>query len=82
MVLRDPAKWYCRQVLGLALRDEEVEADAEALAQAVRGANVAALFYTHAWFCTGPALPLPQVAQIAHEAGVPTSPYRLSSANV
>jgi L-seryl-tRNA(Ser) seleniumtransferase len=52
-------------------RIREVEADAGAVAQAVRGEDVAAVFCTFAWFCTGKALPLPQVAEIAHAAGLP-----------
>ncbi|MCL4560195.1 MAG: aminotransferase class V-fold PLP-dependent enzyme [Chloroflexi bacterium] len=48
----------------------EVEARPEKLAQAI-GADTAGVYYTSAWFCTGAALPLPQVAEIAHQAGVP-----------
>jgi L-seryl-tRNA(Ser) seleniumtransferase len=50
----------------------EVEANAEALALAMRDEDVAAVFYTSAWFCTGKALPLPQVAAIAARHDVPT----------
>jgi L-seryl-tRNA(Ser) seleniumtransferase len=57
------------RVAGGRLR--QVAPDADALATAARGADVAALFYTFAWFCTGEALPLARVAEIAHEAGVP-----------
>ncbi len=49
----------------------QVEADAEALRVAVRDEGVAAVFFTHAWFCMGPALSLPEVVEIAHAAGVP-----------
>ncbi|MGQ9553512.1 MAG: aminotransferase class V-fold PLP-dependent enzyme, partial [Anaerolineae bacterium] len=48
----------------------QIEADATALAAAL-GTDVAAVYYTFAWFCTGPALPLPQVAEMAHAVGVP-----------
>lgn len=47
----------------------EIDADAEQLRQALTQAP-AAVFYTHAWFCTGPALPLAQVCEVAHAAGV------------
>jgi len=48
----------------------EVNPDAQELQSAITD-NVAAVYYTIAWFCNAPALPLPQVAQIAHKAGVP-----------
>jgi len=57
------------RVAGGVLR--EVEPDAAQLAQAVRADDVAAVFYTYAWFCTGEVLSLAQVAEIAHQAGVP-----------
>jgi len=44
--------------------------DAEGLEAAI-SEDVAAVYYTHAWFCTGDALPLPQLAEIAHRHGVP-----------
>jgi L-seryl-tRNA(Ser) seleniumtransferase len=50
---------------------QEVEADPSQLAEALRGEDVAALFYTCAWFCTGEALPLAQAAEMAHAQGVP-----------
>ncbi len=48
----------------------EVEAEGAQLAQALSG-DVAAVFVTSAWFCAGPALPLPQVAELAGRAEVP-----------
>ncbi len=33
--------------------------------------EVAAVYYTFAWFCAGEALPLSEVAQMAHRVGVP-----------
>jgi L-seryl-tRNA(Ser) seleniumtransferase len=49
----------------------EVPVDADALDRAVSGEGVAAVFYTFAWFLFRPALPLRQVAEIAHRRGVP-----------
>ncbi|NPV07349.1 MAG: aminotransferase class V-fold PLP-dependent enzyme [Anaerolineae bacterium] len=49
----------------------QIDADADQLRQAVRRPDVAGVFYTHAWFCMGPALELAEVAEIAHQAGVP-----------
>lgn len=57
------------RVAGGRLR--EIDPDVGALAKAVRSRDVAGLFYTYAWFCTGEALPLAQAAQIAHAADVP-----------
>ncbi len=48
----------------------EIGADIAELQRAL-GPDVAGVFYTHAWFCTGDALPLAQVAEVAHQAGVP-----------
>ena len=47
-----------------------IEADAGELAAAL-AAGAAAVYYTFAWFCTGPALLLPQVVEMAHKAGLP-----------
>jgi len=44
--------------------------DAKRLEAAI-SEGVAGVYYTHAWFCTRDALPLPQVAEIAHRRGVP-----------
>ncbi|GAC1431871.1 MAG: D-glucosaminate-6-phosphate ammonia lyase [Chloroflexota bacterium] len=50
----------------------EIDADIDALAGALRAAEgVAAVLYTCAWFCTGAALPLSRVVEIAHAAGLP-----------
>jgi L-seryl-tRNA(Ser) seleniumtransferase len=48
----------------------EIDPDAEALAAAI-DEHIAGVYYTFAWFCTEEALSLPQVAEIAHAAGVP-----------
>jgi len=48
----------------------EIGADADELVEAL-DEEVAAVFHTFAWFCTGEGLPLEQVAKIAHRAGVP-----------
>jgi L-seryl-tRNA(Ser) seleniumtransferase len=49
----------------------EIDTDIGELEDAVQNENVAAVFYTFAWFLTGEALPLGQVAEIAHRHGVP-----------
>ncbi len=48
----------------------EVEADADALAAAIND-KTAGIWYVFSWGLTGPALPLPEVAKIARQAGVP-----------
>jgi L-seryl-tRNA(Ser) seleniumtransferase len=48
----------------------EIETCATALAGAL-SEQVAALYYTYAWYNKGEALPLSEAAGIAHEAGVP-----------
>jgi L-seryl-tRNA(Ser) seleniumtransferase len=48
----------------------EIDSDAGELERAL-GDEVAAVFYTHAWFCPREALPLAQVAAAARRAGVP-----------
>src|SRR4051794_7529238 len=48
----------------------EVDADAGELERSLDDA-AAGVYYTVAWFCTREALPLPQVVEIAHRAGVP-----------
>jgi uncharacterized pyridoxal phosphate-dependent enzyme len=49
----------------------EIGADAGELRQVVDEKTVAGVFHTFAWFCVRDALPLEQVAEIAHESGVP-----------
>jgi len=49
----------------------EIGASVSELEQALVGDDVAAVYYTLAWFCVRTALPLAQVAQIAHRRGVP-----------
>lgn len=48
----------------------EIGANADELLRALN-ADVAGVYYTIAWFCPGDALPLAQVAEIAHRAGIP-----------
>ncbi|MHB0874744.1 MAG: aminotransferase class V-fold PLP-dependent enzyme [Anaerolineae bacterium] len=48
----------------------EIDADEGQLQQAL-AQEPAGVFYTHAWFCLGPALPLQRVCELAHAAGVP-----------
>jgi L-seryl-tRNA(Ser) seleniumtransferase len=48
----------------------EILADADELQRNLRG-DVAAVYYTFAYFCAGEPLPLKQTARIAHGAGVP-----------
>jgi D-glucosaminate-6-phosphate ammonia-lyase len=48
----------------------EVDSDAAELERALTD-DVAGIFCTVAWFCPREVLPLPQVAEIAHRAGIP-----------
>jgi uncharacterized pyridoxal phosphate-dependent enzyme len=48
----------------------EIDADPGELERAL-GCLVAGVYATVAWFCTREALPLPQITEIAHRAGVP-----------
>jgi uncharacterized pyridoxal phosphate-dependent enzyme len=48
----------------------EISANVDELQRSLRD-DVAAVYYTFAYFCPGEALPLKQAAQIAHRAGVP-----------
>lgn len=61
---------YDRALLLSGGRFVDVAPDPEALAAAI-DERTAGVYYTFAWFCTQEALPLPQVAEIAHAAGVP-----------
>lgn len=61
---------YDRALLLSGGRLVDVAPDPEALAAAI-DERTAGVYYTFAWFCTQEALPLPQVAEIAHAAGVP-----------
>jgi L-seryl-tRNA(Ser) seleniumtransferase len=49
----------------------EIDADAAQLARALEQEEVAAVFYTSAWFCMNEALPLAQVCEMAHQHKVP-----------
>ena len=49
----------------------EIGADADELEKALGDEAVAGVFYTFAWFCIRQALPLEQVAERAHQHGVP-----------
>jgi L-seryl-tRNA(Ser) seleniumtransferase len=48
----------------------EISASGSELEQALDD-EVAAVYYTFAWFCAGEALPMREAAQVAHRAGVP-----------
>jgi len=48
----------------------EIEADVKHLIEALDD-EIAAVYYTFAWFCTGEALPLSTVTRISHRADVP-----------
>jgi L-seryl-tRNA(Ser) seleniumtransferase len=48
----------------------EISADMDELAEALKD-EIAAVYYTFAWFCGGEVLPLEQVTQVAHGVGVP-----------
>lgn len=50
----------------------EIAADADELGSVLHEGDIAAIYYTLAWFCTGEALPLAKVAGMGHDAGVPT----------
>lgn len=65
---RNPFDQALRLVGG---RFVEIGANASELEQALAGDDVAAVYYTLAWFCVRTALPLDQVAQIAHRHGLP-----------
>ena len=49
----------------------EIDGDAAALERALSDEEIAGVYYTHAWFCTASALPLRQVASLAHSASIP-----------
>lgn len=62
---------FDRALLLAGGRFVEIESDAVELQEALRSEQVAGVYCTHAWFCTGDALPLAQVAYLAHDSGVP-----------
>ena len=49
----------------------EIDDAAEQLEAALSRDDVAATYFTHAWFCRLPALPLSQIVEAAHARGVP-----------
>ena len=61
---------YDRALLLSGGRLADVAPEPDALAGAI-DEHTAGMYYTFAWFCTQPALSLPQVAEIAHGASVP-----------
>ena len=68
-------QWAHRNPFDQALRVAggefvEINADADELVKALND-EVAAVFYTLAWFCTREALPLEQVTAVAHRAEIP-----------
>ena len=61
---------YDQAILLCGARFVEVEPEAEALASAITD-QTAGIFYVLSWGLTGQAIPLPEVARIAHAASVP-----------
>lgn len=61
---------FDRALLLSGARFVEIGPDPDELAAAI-DESTAGVYYTYAWFCTQEALPLPQVAEIAHSAGRP-----------
>lgn len=49
----------------------EISASVSELERALDDDQVAAVYYTYAWFCAGEAVPLGEAARLAHRAGVP-----------
>ncbi|MFQ5631378.1 MAG: aminotransferase class V-fold PLP-dependent enzyme [bacterium] len=48
-----------------------IDADPHALVETLRRDDIAAVYYTFAWFCVGEVLPLTQTAAIAYDFGIP-----------
>ncbi len=83
VVQRTHRTGFDRGVLIAGGRFQEVEPDEESLRRALGDSAVAAgtaaapalapaaLYYTLAWFCDGPAVPLERTCEIAHAGGIP-----------
>lgn len=71
LVQRSHRQPYERALLYAGGRIVEVPVDADQLAQALAGDEVAGVFCTFAWFLVEETLPLTEVAALAHERDVP-----------
>ena len=71
LVQRSHRQPYERAILYSGGKITEVAVDAGQLEQALTGDDVAGVFYSFAWFLREVALPLTEVAGLAHERGVP-----------
>lgn len=71
LVQRSHRQPYERAIRYAGGHVEEVPVDVSELEQALAGTDVAGVFYTFAWFLHEDALPLTEVAALAHEQGVP-----------
>ncbi len=71
LVQRSHRQPYERAILHAGGQVAEVPVDASQLEQALAADDVAGVFYTFAWFLREEALPLTQVAELAHERDVP-----------
>jgi uncharacterized pyridoxal phosphate-dependent enzyme len=71
LVQRSHRQPYERAILYSGGKITEVAVDAGQLEQALTGDEVAGVFHSFAWFLREVALPLTEVAGLAHERGVP-----------
>ncbi|MFL7808723.1 MAG: aminotransferase class V-fold PLP-dependent enzyme [Anaerolineae bacterium] len=71
LVQRSHRQPYERAIRFAGGKMVEVASDASELESALAGEGVAGIFYTFAWFLREEALPLVEVADLAHERGVP-----------
>jgi len=71
LVQRSHRQPYERAIRFAGGKMVEVASDASELESALAGEAVAGVFYTFAWFLREEALPLVEVADLAHERGVP-----------
>ncbi|MFN2157639.1 MAG: aminotransferase class V-fold PLP-dependent enzyme [Anaerolineae bacterium] len=71
LVQRSHRQPYERAIRFAGGKMVEVASDASELESALAGEGVAGVFYTFAWFLREEALPLVEVADLAHERGVP-----------
>ncbi|MFN2229947.1 MAG: aminotransferase class V-fold PLP-dependent enzyme [Anaerolineae bacterium] len=71
LVQRSHRQPYERAIRFAGGKMVEVAPDASELERALAGEGVAGVFYTFAWFLREEALPLVEVADLAHERGVP-----------
>ena len=71
LVQRSHRQPYERAIRHAGGKVIEVGVDASQLEQALAGGEVAGVFHTFAWFLREKALPLTEVAELAHERDVP-----------